>query len=304
VVYILSIYYLIGDNGQGDVRTAELVLTDSAYSKYMQRVYVHTVQALEKTYVQSSLYKSTRNKHICYFLTYIDAAIDAYEQKLIRISGLRRVMEAAKADFLYISTDQWAKKGASSSTNSKHTAGGSAETENRLTMTTSTSSEAVNEGENDNSMPSSSGNSSTVSSSSTRSSASAKTVSLRSPAPARPHWKWRLSTIFSTSPPNTNSPASNKSRVEDGLTKRFVRLMELNHAISRGNNILASQKLESVSALPYPQHLHPGDRVKTDFGSGLVKGFRKEDGIYTIEVSMGEAGKITMHIFGAAVYLS
>lgn len=33
----------VGDNGQGDVRTAELVLSDEEFGKNLQRVYVHQV---------------------------------------------------------------------------------------------------------------------------------------------------------------------------------------------------------------------------------------------------------------------
>ena len=89
----------VGDNGQGDVRTAEMVLNDPRYKNNLQRVYIHEIQPLYLTYAKNDLTKSRDSDHICYFNTYVDAAIDAHAHKLIRSSGLQLVMEAALRDF-------------------------------------------------------------------------------------------------------------------------------------------------------------------------------------------------------------
>ncbi len=42
---------------------------------------------------------------VCYFTTYVDAAIDAYQKKLIRLSGLRRIAQEAVYDFEHVPWD-------------------------------------------------------------------------------------------------------------------------------------------------------------------------------------------------------
>lgn len=98
----------VGDNGQGDVRCGELILADKVYSSSIERIYIHEVQPRSLTYAKLEETKQctpqvidrTRGRQqqqqqskICYFGTYIDAAIDAYERKLILLQGLRRIME-------------------------------------------------------------------------------------------------------------------------------------------------------------------------------------------------------------------
>ena len=100
----------IGDNGQGDVRAAEMVLNDVRYRNNLQRVYIHEVQPIYLTYAKDNITKSRDSENICYFNTYVDAAIDAHNHKLIRSSGLRRIMEAAIRDFEYIPLSSWTSK--------------------------------------------------------------------------------------------------------------------------------------------------------------------------------------------------
>lgn len=109
----------IGDNGQGDVRTSELMAKNERFASNLQRSYIHVVQALEKTYVQDPCYKrpnrragtyggkSEGSHNICFFSTYIDAAIDAYNHKLIRLSGLRRITDESIKDFFMIKDTDW-----------------------------------------------------------------------------------------------------------------------------------------------------------------------------------------------------
>ena len=97
----------VGDNGQGDVRTAEMVLSDARYRDNLRRVYIHEIQPLYMTYAKNESTKARDNDRICYFNTYVDAAIDAHAHKLIRSSGLRRIMEAAVRDYEYIPLSAW-----------------------------------------------------------------------------------------------------------------------------------------------------------------------------------------------------
>jgi hypothetical protein len=53
----------------------------------MDRVYIHEIQPVQNTHARHPVSKSHYCPYICYFNTYIDAAIDAYKHQLIRISG-------------------------------------------------------------------------------------------------------------------------------------------------------------------------------------------------------------------------
>lgn len=98
----------IGDNGQGDVRTAEMILDTPKFKGNIERVYMHVVQRLLLTYTMHASTKRDGNaSNIFYFKTYIDAAVDAYLHKLIRVSGLRRVMVESVADFGAIPMGSW-----------------------------------------------------------------------------------------------------------------------------------------------------------------------------------------------------
>ena len=99
---------IIGDNGQGDVRTAEMVKDDKNLRGNLTRTYIHQVQPLHQTYTSHTHTKQSTNNDICYFTNYIEAAIDAYANKLIRLSGLRRIASEAVTDFGLISAEAWA----------------------------------------------------------------------------------------------------------------------------------------------------------------------------------------------------
>lgn len=83
-----------------------MILSDKAYRDSIERIYIHEVQPRALTYAKleetrqgdkqlfgSGGRKSPQQSKICYFGTYIDAAIDAYVKKLILVQGLRRIME-------------------------------------------------------------------------------------------------------------------------------------------------------------------------------------------------------------------
>lgn len=96
----------IGDNGQGDVRAAEMILDSERHKeehkKNLERIYIHQVQPLHKTFATYAESKSLSSQNICYFLTYVDAALDAYRKRFIRCTGLRRICQAAIEDFINI----------------------------------------------------------------------------------------------------------------------------------------------------------------------------------------------------------
>ena len=92
-------FILIGDNGQGDVRAAELIHEDSLYRGNFKRAYMHKVKPLSETHCLKESTKTMDCPFICYFTTYVEAAIDAYEHDLIRIGGLRQIAVESVKDF-------------------------------------------------------------------------------------------------------------------------------------------------------------------------------------------------------------
>lgn len=98
---------LVGDNGQGDVRTAEMVTDDKHIRGNLTRTYIHQVQPLYLTHTLHLKTRQATNSDICYFTNYVEAARDAYLNKLIRMSGMRRIMEEAVHDFGIISAESW-----------------------------------------------------------------------------------------------------------------------------------------------------------------------------------------------------
>ena len=78
----------VGDNGQADVRVSEMIYDEPLYRDKLRRVYIHEVQPLPKTYAKYEITKTRCAKNICYFNSYIDAALDAFHLNLIRCTGL------------------------------------------------------------------------------------------------------------------------------------------------------------------------------------------------------------------------
>ena len=81
-----------------------MIFDDKKFKQNLHRVYIHKVKPVPLTYTKHEESRTERNSDIFYFVTYIEAAIDAYHSKLIRLSGLRRIMEEAVKDFQLI---QW-----------------------------------------------------------------------------------------------------------------------------------------------------------------------------------------------------
>ena len=95
------------DNGQGDLRAAELMV--DAYPKEIEAIYVHEVQPRSKTYKYNPEFWRDKPVKPFFFRTYIDAALDAAKRKppFLQIEGLRRICVDAINDFYLIQTKSW-----------------------------------------------------------------------------------------------------------------------------------------------------------------------------------------------------
>ena len=96
----------VGDNGQGDVRTAEMVLDSDDYKRNLQRIYIHKVIPVKESFVLKSEFKSHHPK-LCHFTTYIDAGIDAFKNGLLKSAGLQRIISESLKDFKIIKQEDW-----------------------------------------------------------------------------------------------------------------------------------------------------------------------------------------------------
>ncbi|DAZ94935.1 TPA: hypothetical protein N0F65_012652 [Lagenidium giganteum] len=94
-------HVFIGDNGQGDVRAAELIV-EKFGSDALEAGYFHLVQPIEKTFGLRSLddIERWRKMNIVFFNTYVGAAVQAYKLKQIRLCGLKKICESATKSFV------------------------------------------------------------------------------------------------------------------------------------------------------------------------------------------------------------
>ncbi|KAL0586366.1 hypothetical protein ABG067_003979 [Albugo candida] len=100
-------HVFIGDNGQGDVRAAQLI-AERFGSDILEAGYFHLVQPVEKTYGISTKedLEKCRRMNIVFFNTYIGATVEAYNLQQIRLSGLQRIAQEAVVSFKSITN--WA----------------------------------------------------------------------------------------------------------------------------------------------------------------------------------------------------
>ena len=273
----------IGDNGQGDVRCAEMVLEDQRFSENMHRVYIHQVQPKHLTYCSSP--KTTiRHPRVYYFSTYIDAAIDAHRNNLIRATGLRKIMLEAIDDFERIPTPDWTNGSTlvSMSLSGQQKVTTTAEPEIRdfkqITLQTVNASanhirfslKAVG---NDMFFDNSKKRSTFIASGNQKLKTGALLEEELSPASMGYSRGGAMVKFLSTSTAQTN-----------GERKKELRLRELNVDIERGNAILTGIGIEAVPLLHHECRHHIGSVVNTMFGEGIITGFRSFDGIYEVQV--------------------
>ncbi|OQS05766.1 hypothetical protein THRCLA_20533 [Thraustotheca clavata] len=89
-------HVFIGDNGQGDVRAAQLIAEKYGPS-VLEAAYFHKVQPIENTFGFKDL-ATYRKLNIFFFDTYVGAAVQAYRMKQISLEGLKQIcMEAVFA---------------------------------------------------------------------------------------------------------------------------------------------------------------------------------------------------------------
>ena len=213
----------MGDNGQGDVRAAELVSQDKTVGPMMLRAYIHQVQPLHQTHTAEAQTRCRSCPYINYFITYVDAAVDAYNHGLIRLSGLQRVAQEAVIDFDRIPWDLFGFRTA-------HGRDGK---------------EVV---------PS----------------------------------QYRYSSVsYSKQRAKALVGSRTQLALQESFRKRYLRLLELNHALMAANVIIEKGGLKAVQLLRFQCLFPRGTPVSTSFGDGVVQRFRPFDGTYEVLLRMG-----------------
>lgn len=322
-------FIFIGDNGQGDVRTAELMHEETLASasssssttqsggstntnNNLTRCYMHIVQPLSKTFVKNPLYKrrvnnssltltlSQRRKKehkICFFVCYVEAAIDAYRHNLIRLSGLRRIMMESVNEFQAMKEKLWSMDNPydesyliESDTKISSVPGRLVRIEDDIrkkpakvtsiaTSTTTRRASATSPVPSTPSKPAPSSDSTAATTSlSSQPNPSSTEISLQTSSQdeysdSQQHYHDQL-TIFT----------SQTLRNKNGFIKKELRLRELNQYLEKANEILVENELEPVSTVDYTQTHSNGKKVRTVFGIGEIISFRPRDGIYEVHV--------------------
>uniref|UniRef100_M4C4Y7 Phosphatidate phosphatase APP1 catalytic domain-containing protein n=1 Tax=Hyaloperonospora arabidopsidis (strain Emoy2) TaxID=559515 RepID=M4C4Y7_HYAAE len=98
-------HVFVGDNGQGDVRAAELIV-EKFGSDALEAAFFQRVQPMEKMYNYHSKEDLDRWRamNIFFFDTYVGAAVEAFRTKKIRLSGLQKICDDAGRSFEGIRT--------------------------------------------------------------------------------------------------------------------------------------------------------------------------------------------------------
>ena len=267
----------IGDNGQGDVRAAEMVMANENFRDNMKRIYVHKVQPIEDTYVVNDLYKSYGDHSVCYFDNYVDAAVDAYHQGLIKILGLRRIIVESLFDFNQIVWKENDKYEKSSSKGVKTSHKRTSITLNQSAIQDAIEAKSVSE--DDSPQTPSTGNRSR-STSEMSDQLDAKTRG-RSMSVSSQQSDQVLQLI-----PETQK--TYKSSYLKPESKRDSRLRELDNSICKANKILAMKKVSTVNFIDenvsYSCEHKPGAYVKCLGLIGIVVKFREYEGIYEVNL--------------------
>ncbi|CAH0520280.1 unnamed protein product [Peronospora belbahrii] len=98
-------HVFVGDNGQGDLRAAELIV-DKFGSGALEAAFFQRVQPMEKmfNYHSKEDLERWRKVNIVFFDTYVGAAVEAFRMKKIRLHGLKKIADAAGLSFEGIHT--------------------------------------------------------------------------------------------------------------------------------------------------------------------------------------------------------
>lgn len=98
-------HVFVGDNGQADIRAAELIV-----EKYgpgvLEAGFFHLVHPIEQTfgYRSKADVEKWRRMNIIFFNTYVGAAVEAFSMKKLRLCGLEKICAEAIATFDEIHT--------------------------------------------------------------------------------------------------------------------------------------------------------------------------------------------------------
>ncbi|CAI5703563.1 unnamed protein product [Peronospora effusa] len=98
-------HVFVGDNGQADLRAAELIV-EKFGSDALEAAFFQRVQPMEKMYNYHSKedLERWRKMNIIFFDTYVGAAVEAFRMKKIRLSGLKKISDDAGLSFESIHT--------------------------------------------------------------------------------------------------------------------------------------------------------------------------------------------------------
>lgn len=98
-------HVFVGDNGQGDVRAAELIV-EKFGSEALEAAFFQQVQPLDKVFGYHSKedLERWRRMNIVFFNTYVGAAVEAVKMKKVRLGGLRKICEESVRTFEAIQT--------------------------------------------------------------------------------------------------------------------------------------------------------------------------------------------------------
>ncbi|KAF4029068.1 hypothetical protein GN244_ATG19233 [Phytophthora infestans] len=93
-------HVFVGDNGQGDVRAAELIV-EKFGSDALEAAFFQRVQPMERVFNYHSREDLVRwrKMNILFFDTYVGAAVEAFGMKMIRLSGLKKICDDAGKSF-------------------------------------------------------------------------------------------------------------------------------------------------------------------------------------------------------------
>ncbi|TYZ66438.1 hypothetical protein PybrP1_002411 [[Pythium] brassicae (nom. inval.)] len=98
-------HVFVGDNGQADIRAAELIV-DKFGPGVLEAGFFHLVHPIEQTfgYRSKADIARWRRLNIVFFHTYVGAAVEAYRMKKLRLCGLQKIADEAVATFEAITT--------------------------------------------------------------------------------------------------------------------------------------------------------------------------------------------------------
>ena len=298
----------IGDNGQGDVRAAEMFLNGEVpptptigdhiedddesnidtFRLQIERCFIHQVQPLQNTHTLHEETRSYATDKFYYFTTYVDAAIDAYEHQFISTRGLRNVMVEAVRDFHYIGKADWkAAEESSLRVKAVRDSSHSSRALSKWRRKKEEEKEKERELRGDDDVASESGSESSNSKSITGSTTTSAMTTTKKQHDAD---KWRRKTTI--------------VQVFNPESKVDARIRELNNSLRRANNFLENSQYSPVELLKFQCRYPRGSLVKSIYGMGVVQRFRDNDGIYEVMVQWDATGTMppcTMYLQGSAI---